>query len=878
VMASSTVPPTYFPPNGSTTRVINPTEPVLPLLSYNDNATGYVMRGVGFRGGTYTEIPGITPFTGAATTEIRGIHTPFVSNVYYPIVPWDTNYFDALAKTVETGATRLNVTPVQYRSDSPTSTTGTVRKFDSMSFKLFYSANTEAYPNTTAGITNIPALSSPPVIARVFSTGSSGQVSFSVNVTGDPSAGIQAVWVTYTSSQAPFAGQWQSLDLVQDPNDSTLWTGTLPLQGSDPANFRFMVQAANGVGLISLNTNRGAYFMPDVDPGLPSTPPGATVPTPAAAPTALQIVSGPGSGKYGTSASFTVRLTSNNSPLANQPVVLGLTTQQQTAVTDENGQATINLTLIGTPGPDTFRATFVGTPDYNPAFASVPFAVLPTGTTLTVKTTTPVYSATNGGADLAVALADETGRPLPQKGVLVLIKDSSGNVVNAQPVITDLYGNAVLKTAPLTGGSYAALTYFGQVVVVGDQSIDLTNPRYGPSSASTSFIANTPPTPKAGGPYSVLEGGSATLTATATDPNAGQTLRYFWDLDGNGSYETAGQSVTFYAAANGPSNLTVGLQVCDPVDCATTQVVVTVLPGYLRYCIYSRGLLSIDRYGVFTTCAMGAEGDITVAASNSVGGLVDARAGSVVVNGGATVSGRLTASGNVTLQQSSTAGATVQAGGTVTLQAQALVSGDLLASQGVSIAPSARVLGTINGSAPAPVFPPVTPLALSFPAGTQNITVARTSSTALPPGNYGNLVLNTGTSLTLTAGRYSFQSIWLQKSAKLVLDLGNVATNSVIVSVVGQAVFDTGTSVQVTRGLASQVLFWIQGNQVQMAQSGTFAGTYIAPNARFWVNRSVSITGALYGLAMNVDQSVKVTGQPATEPLRSLLAAGSLGR
>jgi hypothetical protein len=59
--------------------------------------------------------------------------------------------------------------------------------------------------------------------------------------------------------------------------------------------------------------------------------------------------------------------------------------------------------------------------------------------------------------------------------------------------------------------------------------------------------APQPPTVDAGGPYTVVEGGSVTVTATGSQPN-GDSPTYRWDLDGDGTFETAGRSVTFSAA------------------------------------------------------------------------------------------------------------------------------------------------------------------------------------------------------------------------------------------------------------------------------------------------------------------------------------------
>ncbi len=95
--------------------------------------------------------------------------------------------------------------------------------------------------------------------------------------------------------------------------------------------------------------------------------------------------------------------------------------------------------------------------------------------------------------------------------------------------------------------------------------------------ALVSTTGNQPPTVGAGGPYSVNEGASITVTASGSDPEGG-ALTYEWDLDNDGSFETLGQSVTFSAAGlDGPSTHTVAVQVTDSGGLSDTdQATVTV--------------------------------------------------------------------------------------------------------------------------------------------------------------------------------------------------------------------------------------------------------------------------------------------------------------
>ena len=310
-------------PNGVVT---NPAAPALPLESNDVSVTGKVLRGVGFRSGIFTDQSGVTPLTGAPVTELNGVHSAFRSEGFYPARPWTVNYFGGL-DDAPGASTKLLLTPAQYRTDAPGSLTNVERRYSSLGLRLFYSAYTTSFGSNSA------ALASAPTITRVEAGVSGNDVGFRVQSVGEPAAGMQQVWITYSGATP---GQWQSLDLTQDTTDSTLWTGTL--FGVSPGQIRFVVQAVNGVGLVTLDDNHGAYYTPgQIAPALQQ--PGSL--------TATSLSLGaPSSGNHGATTALSATLTAGSTPLAGQEVKFSIQGSELVAVTNASGVATVALPVL----------------------------------------------------------------------------------------------------------------------------------------------------------------------------------------------------------------------------------------------------------------------------------------------------------------------------------------------------------------------------------------------------------------------------------------------------------------------------------------------------------------------------------------------------
>jgi len=474
--------------SGSDGVVANPVEPVLPLETFNVTVPYSLTRGVGFRGGSYTDHSEVIPLTGAATTEVRGVHTPFLTDIYFPVRFWGLNYFDNLA--VGGGnTTRLNVTPAQFISDSSDITKGTLREYTSLDFRLYYSDNFATY---TGG--SVPALSGPPSIANITSTINGDQVDFQVTVLGNPAAGIQEVWVTYTATTGSFYGEWQSLNLVQNTDNTLVWEEKLPLNGTDPDNVRFMVQAVNGVGMVSASTNLGLAYIPGVDPALRE-------------PTELTLNVSETSAPYGTKPTFSATLVhaslSGDVPLEGERVLFRLGAQTRLGITDPNGIASIEFPILGLPDDPLnanddyeLKASFPGNAIYDSATTSVDYNITKQTTSITLDPNPELASASDESIMVA-SLTDtaENPRLLAERTVFFILTDNESGDIYEEAVITDYAGRANLGDLPLSSGTYTVDVFFSGTVPLQAGAITLNDDRYEPTLFEDGLLTlNEPPT------------------------------------------------------------------------------------------------------------------------------------------------------------------------------------------------------------------------------------------------------------------------------------------------------------------------------------------------------------------------------------------------
>ncbi|HWM10640.1 MAG TPA: hypothetical protein VNO82_14905, partial [Solirubrobacteraceae bacterium] len=340
-----------------------------------------------------------------------------------------------------------------------TGLTMTRRVLSDLDLRLFYSGNVTSYcpgtnplqvapcvgPPPRAAVA--PALSAPPTIADVDTSFSGGTLTFEAHVVGELVAGIQGVWVTWTIPPAAGSeGRWAPIDLVQDTNDPSLWTGEL--EGiSNPANVHFLVQAVNGVGKVTVDDNLGAFYRPGSIPGGP--------PDPNLTPTTLAFTPVPtGPVEYGDSFSVTATLMSGGNPLPGKTVRIGLGAAGPPQTTNASGQVTTIVRAALTPSlnPYPLTAAFSGDTTHAASDASVDIIVAKQPTSLAIAF--PFVTLT----------ASTTPQPTPLHDRTVIVTLLQGGDTRLTFVgRTDPQGRVRVPASSLTAlpqGSYTVVALF----------------------------------------------------------------------------------------------------------------------------------------------------------------------------------------------------------------------------------------------------------------------------------------------------------------------------------------------------------------------------------------------------------------------------------
>ena len=500
VPPTSTYSATYLSgPDGVTS---NPLEPVLPLVAINvtPNNPSQVLRGVGFRGGNYVDTTPILPLTGAPATEIRGVHTQFLAAQFFPMRLWTTNYFPALGSTI---GTNLLLTPVQHRAADAVLGTTMRRVHTKLTLRTYFSSNLSQ-----------AALSDAPAIVSVDGQFDGSGVAFAVRVVGDPAGGMHEVWVTYTDG----GGTWTPFDLAQcvngacgATNDSQLWKGRLPL-ATLPPNFKFIVQAANGIGLVSYDDKLGGYY---------------TVGAPAA--TTLTLNAPPSTGAFGDSVAVNATLFASGAPVAEKIVTIGIGATAQVGKTDATGKVSVNVPVQTLPGNYQLTAAFGGDGAFLPASASAPFGVGPATTSLTWDPSNLTQNPTPPVVTLTASLGGRT-TPLLQEAVTYVV--SSGAVSKILVVNTNYFGSAPLPPTGLPAGSYTVTAKYA-----GNEPPPPQPP--------------TPPNPNV--PYTPA---TATLPALTI---VQQNILFNGSASLPGSITVGGAPIVFTVSSNAGQPVTVGL-------------------------------------------------------------------------------------------------------------------------------------------------------------------------------------------------------------------------------------------------------------------------------------------------------------------------------
>jgi hypothetical protein len=348
----------------------------------------------------------------------------------------------------------------------------------------------------------------------------------------------------------------------------------------------------------------------------------------------------------------------------------------------------------------------------------------------------------------------------------------------------------------------------------------------GINGGSTSItVNNAAPSLTPGQDQVVFENSVLNLSLAISDAGVLDTHTATIDWgDGSGVEPATVMSGTVIGSHPYPIFGTYGITVTltdDDTGVGTDSITLYVVHGFLESCVYSNlNSVKLEKRSM-TNCNVAGLGDVSLLDETVVGG-------------------DILASGNITLSHQAQVSGDVTAAGTVVQDPTAIVNGTVTSGDSIS------AVTQISG--------------LSLTAGGGDVTVNKNATSFLAPGVYNVLVIKKNGTLVLSDGAYAFHSVKVQSGGTIQLNISGPGT---VIEVVDFVMFQKDTQIALSGGTAADLLWVVGGTLVSMGKDGSFAGTFIAPNASFAISQGAAVTGALYGQLVVLKADSLVTYEPA---------------
>jgi len=198
----------------------------------------------------------------------------------------------------------------------------------------------------------------------------------------------------------------------------------------------------------------------------------------------------------------------------------------------------------------------------------------------------------------------------------------------------------------------------------------------------------------------------------------------------------------------------------------------------------------------------------------------------------------------------------------VDIDKQAQVEGDVVYGTNVWIHSNAQVAGGVTQGTATPDawVPPTMNMPLLNTGGGANQYFSKNSDQSLAPGSYGSLSVDKDSTLRLSAGTYTFSSMWLGKNVKLEADTSSGAVEIHILN-------DLSTDKDVDFDSSDELMALVVGRNASFGKENVIEAGLMASN-----NVHVSEKSKLYGQLLAgrnawVDKQVEILGYNASLPM-----------